>query len=138
MSELGTQISRLADMRNRIGQHLEETVRSEDKQKIGQVISDAFDILQYNIGKLKKANDECKHSPIFCENGRSKVDEEHYEYKCGDCNKIIGIEDVSRCEDECRSHNCSDFKEKFEQYDYLYASTSGDEASPIAKRPKSE
>ena len=124
MSELGTQISRLADMRNRI--------------KIGQVISDAFGILQYNIGKLKKANDECKHSPIFCENGRSKVDEEHYEYKCGDCNKIIGIEDVSRCEDECRSHNCSDFKEKFEQYDYLYASTSGDEASPIAKRPKSE
>ena len=54
MSELGTQIIRLADMRNRIGQHLEETVRSEDKQKIGQVISDAFDILQCNIGKLKK------------------------------------------------------------------------------------
>jgi dGTP triphosphohydrolase len=139
MSELGKELSQLANMRNSIRQHLEETVSSEAKQEIAQAIYDAFDSLRYNIRKLEKAIDECEHSSIFCKNRNSKIDEdEGDEYKCGDCNKMIRIEDVSRCEDECRSHNCSDFKEKFEEYDYLYASTSGDEASPIAKRPKSE
>jgi predicted helicase len=45
MSELGKELSQLANMRNSIRQHLEETVSSEAKQEIAQAIYDAFDSL---------------------------------------------------------------------------------------------
>ena len=93
------------------------------------------------ISRLKKVIEvpPCKHSSIFCTNGRCRLDEDaENNYECVECQQTICLEDVSYCADECQSHNCPYFKEKYGQYDHLFADPSEDEASPIVKWPKME